>query len=114
MHFSSSSIDRTRLQSAIATLTLDCLHLKQLLRSTWTRPMAEEQRRLIRVRRSLTELFILLALSRKRLHVIRPPRDWSGKDWNATTYNETIATRILPEYTLVAEAEAASEMRASS
>jgi hypothetical protein len=111
-----TSIDQNRLKSAIASLTLDCIHLKQVLRTRWTRPMIDEQRRLIRVRRSVTELHVLLALSRKRLHVIHPPRDFTGdrEKWNATEYNQTVASRILPEFTSPTAATAETENRVSS
>jgi hypothetical protein len=118
-----TSIDKNRLKSAIASLTLDCIHLKQVLRTRWTRPMIDEQRRLIRVRRAITELHVLLALSRKRLHVIHPPRDFTGdrEKWNAAEYNQTIATRLLPEYETAPAAAATTnettgitETRASS
>jgi hypothetical protein len=68
--------------------------------------MAEEQRRLIRVRRRLTELFVLLAASRKKLHVIRPPRevrdaggpDFDAGTWDAAAYSHAIIGRCAPDY----------------
>jgi len=96
----------TDLQNDIRTLIADCIHLKTLLRARWTRPMAEEQRRLIRTRRRLTARFVLLAVARGRLHVIHPPRelrDAPGFDlesWDAAAYNARIAERLLPGYTV--------------
>jgi hypothetical protein len=62
--------DARRLTAEIRLLIEDCIHLKRLLGSRWTRPMAEEQQRLVHTRRKLTERFVLLAASRGRLHVI--------------------------------------------
>lgn len=58
-----------RLQQDIRLLIADCIHLKSLLRKRWVKPMAEEQQRLVFVRRKLTERFVLLAASRGRLHI---------------------------------------------
>jgi hypothetical protein len=115
-------IDASRLKSDINALIADCIHLKTLLRTRWTRPMAEEQKRLARVRRKLTDLFILLAASRKRLHIIHAPRevrdsggpDFDLKAWDAAAYNATIANRLLPEYAVaVLVSTTASEAAAS-
>jgi hypothetical protein len=90
-------LNSSKICSDISQLAADCIHLKSLLRTTWTRPMAEEQQRLVRVRRRLTELFVLLAYSRKKLHVIRAPRDFVG-DWDAAAYHQQIAMRLMPDY----------------
>ena len=92
----------SKIKSEIVQLTADCIHLKSLLRATWTRPMGDEQRRLIRVRRSLTELFVLLAFARKKLHVRKAPRDFVGgqETWDAAKYHEQIAMRLMPEYSM--------------
>jgi hypothetical protein len=95
----SSKIDRLRLARDIRALIADCIHLKRLLRTRWTRPMAEEQQRHLRLARHLTERFVLLAASRGRLHVIRRPRELApDATWDAITHNRTIAERLLPEY----------------
>jgi hypothetical protein len=99
------SIDSDRLVKDIEAIVADCIHLKSALRTRWTKPMAEEQKQLIRVRRALTERFILLAASRRRIHIIHAPRQvrdqpgFDAKTWDAAAYNATIATRLLPEYT---------------
>lgn len=111
-----TSIDKSRLSSAIASLALDCIHLKQVLRTRWTRPMIEEQRRLIRARRAVTELHVLLALSREKLHVLHPPRDFMGdrEKWNAAAYNQTLAMRMLPEFLSSSATSVETESRVSS
>lgn len=97
-------IDTSRLTNDIRALIADCTHLKSLLRRRWVRPMAEEQRQLVRVRRRLTERFVLLALLRKRIHVRRAPpelRDLPGFDpmaWDATAHAQVTARRLLPDY----------------
>jgi hypothetical protein len=98
-------LDISKLRSAISQLVADCIHLKSVLRVTWTRPMAEEQRRLVRVRRELTDLFVLLAFSRKKLHLRAAPRDLDGgtAPWDAAAYHRQIAMRLMPEYSVDAE-----------
>ena len=90
-------LDISKIKLEMAQLVADCIHLKSVLRTAWVRPMAEEQRRLIRVRRALTELFVLLAHARKKVHVRKAPRDWVG-EWDAAAYHERIAMRLMPEY----------------
>ncbi len=116
------SIDSRRLIQDIHTSTLDCIHLKSVLRATWTKPMADEQRRLIRARRHVTELLVLLAASRRRLHVVHAPREvrsaspsFDPSTWDAKSYNLTIANRLLKDYALgVAASEAQAEAQVAS
>jgi len=61
-------LDTTRLGHDVAHLASTCTDLKKLLRTTWTRPMAEEQRAHARARRRATELLVLLAHARGRIH----------------------------------------------
>lgn len=89
-----SNLDVARLTHDIALLIADCIHLKALLGTTWTRPMADEQRRQHVVRRRLTERFMLLALSRKKLHTNGP---------DALDAHRQVAERLGSEYA-VAEA----------
>ncbi len=113
------SIDTSRLKHDIDLLIADCIFLKSSLRARWLRPMADEQRRLVFVRRKLTERFVLLAASRKRLHVKTPPadvRDASGSAfdasaWNAAAHAEAIVSRLLPEYDRARGCESATEAR---
>ena len=97
----STSIDTHRLRTDIASLASECTDLKRALRQTWTHPMADEQRRLSRRRRHLTELHVLLASLRGRLHVTRPPRDLA--DWDRAEWHARIAARVGIEYALAAE-----------
>ena len=61
-------IDTKKLADDVVRLVVECTELKKLLRKTWTRPMADEQRRYARVRRNVTDLFILTAHARGRIH----------------------------------------------
>jgi hypothetical protein len=100
------SVDRARLGRDIAALERDAVHLKSLLRTRWLRPMGEEQRRLVRVRRSLTELFVVLALSRGKLHVKQPPREvrdsggpgFDPATWDREAWARNVAARRLEDY----------------
>ena len=98
-------LDISKLRFRIQDLTNDSLHLKSQLRVAWTRPMAGEQQRLVRVRRELTDLFVLLAFSakgKKKLHVRTAPRHFVG-EWDAAAYHQKIAMRLIPDYSIGAE-----------
>lgn len=94
-------IDSNRLRGDIASLVAVCATLKALLRTRWSRPMADEQRALCRRRRELTELHVLAAWLRGRLHVARPPREGRPPDapWDARLHAERIAARVARDYT---------------
>ena len=71
--------------------------------------MGEEQRQLARARRHLTELHVLLAWARGRLHVRVPP--WSLREsigftaaaWDAGAHAAHIAARVARDYAPQAE-----------
>lgn len=91
--------DKQKIHNDIHRLIAECIELKAVLRATWTRPMGEEQKRLVRVRRRLTALFVLLAFTRRRLHVRTAPQDFTA-EWDAFAYHEKIAMRLMPEYSI--------------
>ena len=76
--------------------------------------MVDEQHRFARDRRELTELFVLLALTRKKLHITTPPREvrdgwrFDPSTWDAKAYALAIATRLLPAYAPTATMTVAS------
>lgn len=98
-------IDDSRLRADMALLAKDARALKLVLRSTWTRPMAEEQRRLSRVRRRMTELCVLRAWSRGHCHVTRAPRDgaYPGMTWDREAWHTAIAARVARDYAAPSE-----------
>lgn len=69
--------------------------------------MADPQRALRRLGRTLTELHVLLARARARLHVLTPPRELppSNEPWDALAWNTRIAERVALDYALPAAAE---------
>ena len=85
-------IDGPKLRADLGVLAHECRVLKNVLRRTWTRPMADEQRRLTRLKRRVTDLCVLRAWSRKRLHV-RNVED--AEAWHAA-----IAERVAKDYPL--------------
>jgi hypothetical protein len=89
-------LDRNRLRAALRELADECTRIKRLLRATWERPMADEQRRACRLRRNLTELHILLAWTRARLHVTSSTQ--AGAEWDARAHAARIAERLAPDY----------------
>ena len=60
--------DEKKLADDVVRLIVECTELKALLRKTWTRPMADEQKKYARARRAVTDLFILTAHDRGRVH----------------------------------------------
>jgi hypothetical protein len=101
-------IDIRRLRADLRALAADCVLLKRTLRARWERPMADEQQRLHRLRRRVTDLLVLLAASRGRRHVTTPPRDGRapGEPWDAAEHNARIADRVALDYARPAEGEA--------
>ncbi len=85
-------IDGPKLRADLGVLAHDCRALKNVLRETWTRPMADEQRRLARLKRRVTELCVLRAWSRRRFHV-RNVED--AEAWHAA-----VASRVAKDYPL--------------
>lgn len=61
-------IDREKLRADMAAVSGECRVLKSVLSETWSRPMADEQRRLARLRWRATELCVLAASLRGRAH----------------------------------------------
>lgn len=89
-------MNHERLRADLGALARECRALKDMLRTTWTRPMADEQRHLARLRWRTTELCVLRAWSRRRLHV-RSVDD--AEAWHAT-----IAERVAKDYELPVDA----------
>jgi hypothetical protein len=90
------NIDSERLRADLGVLARECRALKNVLGTTWPRPMADEQRRLARLRRKVTELCVLRAHSRGRLHVksVEEPEAWHAR----------IAARVAKDYPPAADA----------
>ena len=87
-------IDIRRLRRDIASVSAEIRTLKQISRQTWTRPMADEQRRLLRLAWRATELCVLRARMRGRWHVQQADADWDRDAWHAR-----IAERVALDYT---------------
>lgn len=62
-------IDVERLRRDLSAQAHQARALKHVLRSTWTKPMADEQRALAELRRHITRLCILRAHLRGRRHL---------------------------------------------
>jgi len=82
-------IDRIALVRDLQAIEAAIRPIKRVLGVTWTRPMHEEQRRLVWLRARATELCATLAWSRGRLHVHRS--DWSEEKLRA--WHHEIAAR---------------------
>ena len=90
-------LDKLAIRSDVLRFGIESRRLKSCLRTRWERPMADEQRRLLVVQRKLTELFVLMAALRGRLHVTAPPREWAGS-WSAEAYRDRIVAGCAPAY----------------
>jgi hypothetical protein len=99
----SQRIDIARLRADLLESTAQCTETKRVLRTRWTKPMADEQRRLVRLRRKITDLLVLYAHVRGKLHVTACPRALrEGKEgeppWDAGAFNARIAERVALDY----------------
>ena len=94
--------DVARYRVEIDRITREILGIKRLLRTTWTRPMAEEQHELRTLKLRATELCALRAFSRGRLHLRHGP----GPDWNAELHHRRIAERLGPAFEIALEVPA--------
>ena len=90
-------IDSERLRADTNALARECRALKDVLGTTWTRPMADEQRKLVRLRWRVTELCVLRAWSRQRVHVTNAPRG-SEQNWDRAAWHAKIAERVAKDY----------------
>ena len=96
-------IDLRRLKCDLFATAVQCYELKQSLRRRWTRPMADEQRALVRAARRMTELCILRAHLRGRCHVTVAPLALrqAGSAWDQAEHHARIAQRVALDYALV-------------
>jgi hypothetical protein len=69
--------------------------------------MADEQRRLLALRRGITELLVLVAHARGRYHLTSAPRAVreAGSAWDRDAWHARIADRVALDY-IAAEPEA--------
>lgn len=88
-------IDREKLRADMAAVSGDCRVLKSVLSETWTRPMADEQRRLARLRWRATELCVLAASLRGRVHA-QKVRDVDVDD--VAAWHARIVERVTKDY----------------
>lgn len=88
------------LTSDLHRLELEARALKRALRTTWSKPMADEQRLLARLRRRTTELLVLLASTRGRRHVRAIPSTFmsaAGTD-DVNVWHARVAERVGKDY----------------
>ena len=100
-----TDLDFHPLRADIRDISAQIGALKRQLRTTWTRPMADEQRALERLKLRATELCALCAFARGKLHFTRAPRR-AESGWDALSYHQRIAERLGPSYTRVLEQSA--------
>lgn len=63
------NINLIKLRADLRAIEEQIRPVKEALRSTWTKPMADEQYDLIRLRREATRLLCLLAWARGKSHI---------------------------------------------
>jgi hypothetical protein len=93
-------IDVSRLVAEIRARGCENARLKKALSERWTGPMADVQRALVASRRRTTELVILRAWLRGRLHLQRPLREraYPGMAWDRERYHRLVAERLAAEF----------------
>jgi len=113
---SSAAQARALLSSLLDARARESRGLKGLLRATWVRPMAEEQRHLARLRRRITDLCFLRAQLRGRFHLDRAPREGHAEGhheghhegvWDRAAWHAEVAARVARELGLPWPMEAA-------
>lgn len=93
-------VDISALRAALAETAAAITDIKKLLRRTWTRPMAAEQRALWALKDKATALCILRAFLRGRHHLERPMRRgwYPGRNWDPAAYHRSAAERAAEWY----------------
>ena len=102
------NLDIAKIIADIKIVAARIVELKRILRRRWERPMRDEQRALLRLKRQATELCVLRAHLRGRRHLVKPPWWWSG-GWDPDTAAATIASRIGLAYAPAAPAAQRAE-----
>ena len=97
-------IDTIRLNLDLARLAAHSISLKKVLRARWERPMADEQRALLYARARATELHVLLAASRGRLHTRVIPRAFAARagTLDVAEWHARVAERAAKDYAVAA------------
>jgi hypothetical protein len=93
-------INIQKLKQDIHEIEAEIAAIKQPLRTTWTRPMGKEQWDLITLRSKATDLYILRAWNRGKLHRQNPPeaiRVGSGF-WSPEEHAQAVWERLAPDY----------------
>ena len=93
-------IDVAALVAAIRALAAESKNLKRALRRTWTEPMGETQKALVRCRRRTTELCVLRAWLRGRFHLQKPLREgaYPGMEWDRERWHRLTAERAARDF----------------
>lgn len=69
-------IDIPKIIANIKQIESEIRPLKRALRRRWTEPMAPTQRKLMRLKRRATELYVLRAHLRGKVHAVNRPEGW--------------------------------------
>jgi hypothetical protein len=100
-----SHIDRRHFAADLLEITGRIRHLKRGLGARWERPMAAEQRELYQLKLRATELCVLRAFTRGKLHVRwRESNDAAASE--ELEYHRRIAERLGPVYSIRLEQSA--------
>jgi len=100
-------IDPYLVQQDIRNIEAEIAKVKAPLRTTWTKPMGREQFDLLRLRAEATDLYILRAWMRGKLHRTNPPEATralllsEGRDlseWDAREHAQEVAERMASRY----------------
>ncbi len=72
-------IDVSKIIANIKLTEAEIRPIKELLRKRWTEPMAAFQQKLMRLKRRATELYVLRAHLRGRVHAQNRSAEWSKR-----------------------------------
>ncbi|MFZ5890666.1 MAG: hypothetical protein ACOY0T_06410 [Myxococcota bacterium] len=97
-----ANLNWAQLRADVRELEKEIRQLKRLLRACWLRSMAAEQRELLRLKLRVTELLVLRAFSRGKLHA----KHGHGSAEEAFEYHRRVAERVAPVYALRLEQSA--------
>ena len=98
-------IDSRHFLADLSEVTGRIRQLKRVLGARWQRPMAPEQRELSQLKWRATELCVLRAFGRGKLHV-RATSDDASAESEALEYHRRIAERLGPVYSVRLEQSA--------
>lgn len=100
---------RAAVRADLASLVVESVRLARILRAPFVRPMGDEQRARRRVAARITELLVLCAFARGKLHVVHRPRALpQDGPFDPHAHAAAVAARALVPYAAFVSAKVTS------